>query len=134
MTIIVHVSPVSYRISLQGRVHNLLSLSNLIGWGHCPFVGCLEVWPNMVELILFWLFFYIHKFIVILNVLVTRIFLFKWMVFFVRVYRPHLLTLIHGGIIRDLLYLWFCFQHLFSGFIHLNNLLIVSFRINLFFL
>ena len=133
MTIVVHVAPVSDVSTLNGSVNNLFPLSHFAWRRHSPSIGGLEIWSHMVKIVLSGLLLYFDEPIVVLNVLVTRILFIEWVVLLRRVDCPYLLAVVHGRVIRQftsLLASWL----LVSSFIHLNNLVLISCRIHIFFL
>ena len=133
MSIVIHVAPVSDVSTLDGCVNNLFPLSHFAWRRHGPFIGGLEIWSHVVEIVLSGLLLYFDESIVVLNVLVARILLIEWVVLLRWVDCPYLRAVIHRRVISQftsLLSSWL----LISCFVHLNNLVLISCRIHKFFL
>ena len=134
MAVVVHVSAVGNISSRNSGVDHLLSLSDFAWRRHLSFVCGLEVWSHVVKVILLGLLINFNKSVVKLNILVSRILRFEWMVLLVGVNNPHLLAIIYrrifGSFLNNLRLSWICVGLL----VHLNNLLVVSSGIYLVFL
>lgn len=134
MAVVIHVASISNISPRNSSVDHLLSLSNFAWRRHLSFVCGLEVWSHVVEVILLGLLIHFNKSVVKLNILVSRILCFEWMVLFVGENSPYLLAIINrrvfGNFLNNLRLSWICVGLL----VHLNHLLIVSSGIYLVFL
>ena len=134
MAVVVHMAAISNISPRDSGVNDLLSLSNFAWRRHLSFVSGLEVWSHVVEVVLLGLLIHFDKSVVKLNILVSRILRFEWMVLLVGVNSPHLLAIIYrrvfGNFLNNFRLSWICVSLL----VHLNYLLVVRSGIYLVFL
>jgi hypothetical protein len=123
MSIVIHVSSICYTFAVFSRDNHLLSISDLFWWRESSFVSSLKEGSNMIEVIFPRLDVNLYEFVVMLNILVSWIFLLERMVNFSWVLCPDLLLIIYRGVINSLS-LIFLLSRLFRRFIHLNDLVI----------
>ena len=136
MSVVIHVSSICYTFTVFRSDYHLLSISDLFWWRESSFVCCLKERSNMIEVIFPRLNVNLYEFIVMLNILVSWIFLLERMVNFSWVLCPDLFLIIYRGVINSLS-LILLLSRLLRRFIHLNDLIIecgwisLTFRLDL---